>query len=256
MDSETPHTARVWNYFLGGKDNYAADRATAERIIRVNPDVVRLARASRKFLVRAVQHLAGDLGIRQFLDIGTGLPTANNTHEVAQEVAPESRVVYVDNAPLVLVHAHALLTSRPPGVTRYVEADLLDPERILTEAAKTLDLDQPVGLMLIAILHHVPDLDQARDVLRRLLAGLPSGSYVAVAHALRSPAMDDGVRLFNRSGGKPPLIARDADEIATFFDDLELLEPGLVTTTRWLPGVLGAPGGDDVDQLAAVARKR
>ena len=255
LDAGVPHTARVWNYFLGGKDNYAADRAAAERIISVNPDVVRLARASRQFLMHGVRHLTGDLGVRQFLDIGTGLPTANNTHEVAQSVAPESRIVYVDNDPLVLVHAHALLTSTPPGVTRYIEADLHDPDRILAEAAETLDLDRPVAIMLIAILHHVPDLERARGIVRRLLDAVPSGSYLAVAHALSSPVMDDGAQQWNDSGGRPPLVPRTREQIATFFDGLDLLEPGLVTTTRWRPGALAPAGENDVDQLAALARK-
>ena len=254
LDPDVPHTARVWNYFLGGKNNYAADRTAGEGVIAVNPDVVRLARASRQFLVHGVRHLTGDVGVRQFLDIGTGLPTANNTHEVAQAVAPESRIVYVDNDPLVLVYAQALLTSTPPGATHYLEADLTDPDRILAEAREHLDFDRPVALMLIAILHHIPELEQAQDIVRRLLAPLPSGSHLAIAHALRSPVMDDGAEQWNSSGGRPPLIPRTRDEIATFFDGLDLLPPGLAVTTHWRPGHL-AEDEDDVDQVAGIGRK-
>ena len=162
LDTGVPHTARVWNYFLGGEDNFASDREAGERIAKVNPPILELARASRAFLVRAVRHLTEDVGIRQFLDIGTGLPTFNNTHEVAQEIAPESRIVYVDNDPLVLVHAGALLTSTPPGATRYLEADLREPDTILREAAPILDLGRPVAIMLIAILHHIGDTREAQ----------------------------------------------------------------------------------------------
>jgi hypothetical protein len=254
LDTGVPHTARVWNYFLGGKDNFAADRLAGERIAEVNPDVLELARASRAFLVRGVRYLAAEAGIRQFLDIGTGLPTFNNTHEVAQAIAPESRIVYVDNDPLVLVHAEALLTSAPSGATHYIEADLHDPDTILREAAAILDLGRPVAIMLIAILHHISDTRRAQEIVRRLIDAVPSGSYLAIAHAVHSEAMDEGARRWNKVG-KPPLVPRSPEEIAAFFDGLELVEPGLVTTTRWRPDGFDLGVVHEVDQCAAVGRK-
>src|SRR6266496_3356023 len=176
LDTHVPHSARVWNYWLGGKDNFAADRATGDKVLQVYPEIVEVARVSRAFLGRAVRYLAGEVGIRQFLDIGTGLPTANNTHEVAQRVAPSARIVYVDNDPLVLAHARALLTSSPQGATDYLDADLRDPDRILQGAAETLDFTQPVALMMLGILGYVADYDEARSIVRRLLDALSSGT--------------------------------------------------------------------------------
>jgi S-adenosyl methyltransferase len=249
-----PHTARVWNYFLGGQDNFVSDRQAAERIAEVNPPVLELARASRAFLVRAVRHLTAEAGIRQFLDIGTGLPTFNNTHEVAQGIAPESRIVYVDNDPLVLVHAGALLTSTSPGATHYLEADLRAPDTILSEAAAILDFDRPVAIMLIAILHHVSDTREVQAIVGRLVEAVPSGSHLAIAHAVHSEAMDEGARQWNQVG-KPPLVPRTVEEITSFFDGLELLEPGVVTTTRWRPGEVDLGVTHEVDQYAAIGRK-
>ena len=254
LDTGVPHTARVWNYFLGGTDNFASDREAGERIAKVNPPVLELARASRAFLVRAVRHLTDEAGIRQFLDIGTGLPTFNNTHEVAQGIAPESRIVYVDNDPLVLVHAEALLTSTAPGATNYVEADLRDPDTVLREAAAILDFDRPVAIMLIAILHHISDTEEAREIVRRLTDAVPSGSHLAIAHAVNSEIMDEGARQWNQIG-KPTLHPRTPEEIAGFFDGLELLEPGLVTTTRWRPGDVDLGVTHEIDQYAAIGRK-
>ena len=254
LDTGVPHTARVWNYFLGGKDNFSADRMAGDRIAEVNPDVLELARASRAFLVRGVRTLTTDAGIRQFLDIGTGLPTFNNTHEVAQAIAPESRIVYVDNDPLVLLHAEALLTSTAAGATHYIEADLHDPDTILREAATVLDFSRPVAIMLIAILHHLTDTRQAHAIVRRLTDAAPPGSHLAIAHAVHSEAMDEGARQWNRVG-TPPLVPRDREEIAHFFDGLELLEPGLVTTTQWRPGDFDLGVRREVDQCAAIGRK-
>src|SRR6266511_2626103 len=172
LDTGVPHSARTWNYWLGGKDNFAIDREVGDRVREAYPQIVEVARASRAF-----RYLAGEAGIRQFLDIGTGLPTANNTHQVAQRVAPESHVVYVDNDPLVLVHARALLTSSPEGVTDYVDADLHDPDKILQEAARTLDFTKPVALMLMGILGHVKDDEEVRSIIKRLMDAMPSGSY-------------------------------------------------------------------------------
>ncbi|TDD80143.1 SAM-dependent methyltransferase [Actinomadura darangshiensis] len=254
LDTSVAHTARVWNWFLGGKDNYMADQAAGTQVAEVNPDVIHLARASRAFLVRGTSYLTGEAGIRQFLDIGTGLPTANNTHEVAQSIAPESRIVYVDNDPLVLVHAEALLSSTPDGVTHYIEADLQDPETILHEAAGILDFDQPIAIMLIAILHHIPDTGKAQAIVRRLLEAVPPGSHLGIAHAAHSEAMDRGAAEWNKVG-KPPLVPRHPEEIAAFFEGLDMLEPGLVTTTRWRPDGFDLGVVRDVDQLAGIGRK-
>jgi len=180
IDTSMAHTARVWNYWLEGKDNYPADRELGDQILAFMPDIVDGARAQRGFLVRAVRHLAGEAGIRQFLDIGTGLPTVNNIHEVAQAVAPECRIVYADNDPLIMAHARALLTSTPQGVTNYIHADLRDPDTILAEAARTLDFTQPIALMLLGIVEHIVDNDEAQAIVNRLLDALASGSYLVL----------------------------------------------------------------------------
>src|ERR1700722_11048398 len=175
IDSSVPHSARVWNYWLGGKDNYEPDRMVGDQVMAMFPDITKLARADRAFLGRAVRYLAGEAGIRQFLDIGTGLPTADNTHQIAQQMAPESRIVYVDNDPLVLVHARALLTSAPGGMTSYIEADVRDTEEILGEAAHTLDFGQPIALMMLGIMGQLPDSAGPRSIVATLLGALPPG---------------------------------------------------------------------------------
>jgi O-methyltransferase involved in polyketide biosynthesis len=237
IDTSVPHSARLWNYLLGGKDNFAADRAAADQAVELMPDLVLSARADREFLGRAVRYLAGEAGIRQFLDIGTGLPTANNTHEVAQAVAPDTRVVYVDNDPIVLAHARALLTSTPEGATNYIDADVRDPEKILQAAAKTLDFTQPVALMLLGIMNFVVDDDEAHAVVRHLLDALPSGSYLALTHPtleVHREAVEESMRMWNESGAAP-ITARDPRGLVRFFDGLELLEPGVVTCPQWRP---------------------
>src|SRR5512132_4623664 len=171
IDASVPNSARIWNYWLGGKDNFPVDREAGDDYRAIYPEIVAGARASRRFLIRAVRYLAGEAHVRQFLDIGTGLPTADNTHEVAQRVAPGSRVVYVDNDPVVLAHARALLTSTQ-GVTAYLDADLYDPDAILDAAARTLDFSQPVALMLLGVLGHIDDDEEARSIVKRLLDGL------------------------------------------------------------------------------------
>ena len=255
IDTRVPHSARIWNYWLGGKDNFEVDRAAGDEYMKVFPGVTQMARASRGFLTRTVQYLAGEAGIRQFLDIGTGLPTVDNTHEIAQRVAPTSRIVYVDNDPLVLVHARALLVGSPEGATDYLDADLHEPEQILAAAAKTLNLDQPVALILSGILGHVPDLDEARDIVSRLMAGLPSGSYLSINDGTRvvagdalAEAQDD----YNDTGAVPYQL-RTPEEIASFFTGLELVEPGVVSCPRWRP----APGEEpfDLDAFGGVGRK-
>jgi O-methyltransferase involved in polyketide biosynthesis len=256
-DPAVSHSARIWNYWLGGKDNYAVDRAAGDRVAEMLPIIVVQARADRAFLGRAVRYLAAEAGIRQFLDIGTGLPTADNTHEVAQRVAPESRIVYVDNDPMVLVHARALLTSSPEGKTNYIEADLRNPGYILAEAARTLDLTQPTALLLLGILHHIPDTAEALSIVRQLTAALAPGSFLAINHstsAISGAAMEDAVHHWNQVG-TPTMTLRTPEQVEAFFDGLELLPPGVVSCSRWRPEV--ASGDElpaEVDEFCGVAR--
>ncbi|HEU4421675.1 MAG TPA: SAM-dependent methyltransferase [Pilimelia sp.] len=254
FDTGVPQTARIWNYWLGGKDNFDVDRQVGDQIRQSYPVIVDSARLSRAFLVRAVRYLAGEAGIRQFLDIGTGLPTANNTHEVAQRVAPESRIVYVDNDPLVLVHARALLTSSPEGATDYVDGDLRDPDTVLREASRTLDLSKPVALLLMGVLGHIGDDNQARSIVSDLMAGLPSGSYLATYDGGNtSEAVVEAARIWNQSA-EPKYHLRSPEQIARFFDDLVLVEPGVVNVTDWRPDP-DQPAGAHVDQFCGVGRK-
>ncbi|MBG0821718.1 SAM-dependent methyltransferase [Planomonospora sp. ID91781] len=254
---DRPHSARIWNYWLGGKDHHPADREAGEMVKQLIPGIVEAARADRAFLGRAVRHLAGEAGIRQFLDIGTGLPTADNTHEVAQRIAPECRVVYVDNDPIVLAHARALLAGTPEGRTQYIEADLRDPQHILRVAAQTLDFTEPVALMLLGILHHIVDDAEAGKIVQELVDALPSGSYLAIAHAtaeVHGDAMHEAMRRFMERGGTP-IVARDRRHLATFFDGLELLEPGVVSCSRWRAEAEPWGEPEEVSQFCGVARK-
>ena len=238
IDTTVPHSARIWNYWLGGKDNYAVDREAGDQFSAIYPGIVDIARADRAFLGRVVRYLAGEAGVRQFLDVGTGLPTADNTHQVAQQVVPESRIVYVDNDPLVLAHARALLTSSREGATAYLDADLRDVDAILEQAAGTLDLTQPVGVMLLAILHYIPDLDQARRIMTRLVGALPSGSFVTISHAasdISPEAMAEMIKRMNQHLAEANHVGRTRDVVAGFFDGLNLLEPGVVKVTQWRP---------------------
>jgi O-methyltransferase involved in polyketide biosynthesis len=246
LDTGVPHSARVWNYWLGGEDNFAADRATGDQVLRVYPEIVEVARASRAFLARAVRHLAGEVGIGQFLDIGTGLPTADNTHEVAQRVAPSARIVYVDNDPLVLTHARALLTSSPQGATDYLDADLRDPDEILRGAAGTLDLTRPVAVMMLGVLGYVASYDEARSIVRRLVDAVCPGSYLVINDGTEASAADVEANRTARQAGLPYHL-RSREQFAGFFDGLELVEPGVVSTPRWRPDV-GAV--DDYAELA------
>jgi len=258
IDTTVSHSARVWNYWLGGKDNYPVDRMAGDKVAEVYPDIVQLARAARGFLTRAVRYLAGEAGIRQFLDIGTGLPTADNTHEIAQRLDPACRIVYVDNDPLVLAHARALLTSSRQGACDYIDADLRDPGVILAEASRTLDFTKPVAITLIAILHHMTDYDEARSIVNRLTEAVPSGSYLVLSHSTNvvfGARSDEAVGQWNKFG-KPPVILRSPSQIAGFFDGLELLEPGVVSTPRWRPDPVDIGGeAPEVDQFCAVGRK-
>ena len=254
IDTSRPHSARIWNYWLGGKDNYSVDRQVGDEIRRLHPQIITYALADRAFLGRAVRHLAGEAGIRQFLDIGTGLPTVDNTHEVAQRVAPESRVVYADNDPLVLVHAQALLTGTPEGKTDYVDADLRDPVGILEVAARTLDFTKPVAIMLLGIVNFIDELVEAYEIVQRIVGAVPPGSFLAISHTTRGPQMDAAVAYWNRFG-TPKLTQRDPEQIARFFDGLELLEPGVVSCSRWRPEATLWGEPEEVDLYCGVARK-
>jgi O-methyltransferase involved in polyketide biosynthesis len=257
LKSDVPHTARIWNYWLGGKDHFDVDRQVGDRVLEIFPVVAELARADRLFLGRVVRFLAAEAGIRQFLDIGTGLPTHDNTHEVAQRIAPEARIVYVDNDPLVLVHARALLTSTPEGTTRYIEADLREPDKILNAAKETLDLTRPVAIMLLGIMHFVQDDDELQSIIDRLVEAVPSGSYIAVANtttAVNGELTAEAVRVWNLDA-QPKLKLRTPERIAGFFRDLEVIEPGWVSCSRWRPDP--SPDGlpIEVDQWGGVVRK-
>jgi hypothetical protein len=251
LDTSIPHTARIWNYLLGGKDNFAVDREVGDQILVGQPQLAENARLSRAFLIRAVRYLAAEAGVRQFLDIGTGLPTANNTHEVAQSVAPESRIVYVDNDPLVLTHARALLTSRPEGVTSYIDVDMHDIDLVLREAARTLDFSQPVAILFMGVLGHVEEDPVAQDMVRKVLDAVPSGSYLALYDSAPvSPEVVEAARIWNESAALPYHL-RSQDRLARFFEGLELVEPGLVPVTRWRPDTEARA----VEQYGAIGRK-
>ncbi|MFD0687129.1 SAM-dependent methyltransferase [Actinomadura fibrosa] len=257
IDTSVSHVARIWNYWLGGKDNYPVDREVGDQILTMLPDVARLARASRLFLNRVVWHLTAEEGVRQFIDVGTGLPTVDNTHEVAQRAAPESRIVYVDNDPLVLAHAQALLTSTPEGATAYIDADLREPDRILEAAERTLDFSRPIALTLMGILEFITDDEEAYGIVRRLVAALPSGSFLAMydgTNVVHGAASDRIVEVWNASGNAP-LVLRSPEGIARFFDGLELLEPGVVSVTEWRPEVTVGDAPEAVDAFGAVGRK-
>jgi hypothetical protein len=256
VDTSVAHIARVYDYWLGGKDNFAADRAAAERVIAELPDIVRSARGNRAFLARAVRYLVRDAGIRQFLDIGTGIPAANNTHEVAQSEAPQCRVVYVDNDPVVLAHARALLASGPDGATAYVDADLRDPGTIVAEAARLLDFSRPVAVMLVAILQHIGDDDDPYQIVTRLIAAVPAGSYLALSH----PARDiEAQAMAQIADSMNELVAekvtfRSQTEVSRFFDGLDLVDPGVVPVPRWRPASAAEAASPTV-MWAGVGRK-
>jgi len=257
IDTTVPHSARIWNYWLGGKDNFAVDRAAGDAWAATFPGVRDIARASRSFLTRSLHYLAAEAGIRQFLDIGTGLPTADNTHQVAQRVAPGARIVYVDNDPLVLAHARALLTSTPEGATAYIHADLRDPDKILAEAAETLDFTKPIALILSGVLGHVVDIGEARSIVRGLMDALPSGSYLSLndgTSVVGGDQVEQATQDYNESGALP-YIQRTPEEIASFFDGLELVPPGVVSCPRWRPDPAPADSLAEVDAFGGVGRK-
>ncbi|GIF05020.1 SAM-dependent methyltransferase [Actinoplanes siamensis] len=260
IDPTQPHPARRYNYWLGGKDHFAADRASGDELERLFPKVRLGALANRALLQRATRFLAAEAGIRQFLDIGTGLPTADNTHEVAQRHAPESRIVYVDNDPLVMVHARALLNSSPQGRTAYIEADLNHPERILGHPTlhETLDLKQPVALMLIAVLHFVHGHGAARPIVRTLLDALPPGSYLVATHATSDFGTPEQQALYQQlvESGKSDVWTRGKAEFTELFEGLELVEPGVTPASEWRPDPgTEIPERSDINVWTAVGRK-
>jgi len=237
VDTSVAHPARVYDYWLGGKDNFAADREVGEQTLRSYPDLALSVRGNRAFLGRSVRYLATEAGVRQFLDIGTGLPTADNTHEVAQAVAPESRVVYVDNDPIVLTHAHALLTSTEQGSTSYLDADLHDTGTILAEAARRLDLTQPVALMMLAILQFIPDSEDPRGLVSQLMEAVPSGSFLVISHPTADFSPKEAADSIGQYNDQVAITAtlRSQQETQRFFDGLELIDPGIVPTSKWRP---------------------
>jgi hypothetical protein len=261
IDTTTAHSARIYDYMLGGKDNFAPDRAAAEAMVAAYPAIGVAMRENRGFLRRVVRFLAAEAGIRQFLDIGTGIPTSPNVHEIAQGIAPESRVVYVDNDPIVLAHARALLASSSEGVTAYIDADLLDPDKILNDAAltRTLDLSQPTALTIIGTLHFFPDSDDPHGIIARLASALPPDSYIALQHGTKDFMTPDVSGAFsaavNDSG--VPFVYRTRDEFARFFDGLDLVPPGITPIADWRAEdePLPRPAPERASSYGAVGRK-
>jgi hypothetical protein len=236
INFDLPHTARAWNYWMGGKDNYEVDRSVGDALAEVYPDIVTMAKQSRQFLIRAVRFLAGEAGLRQFLDIGTGLPTMQNTHEVAQQVAPESRIVYVDNDPLVLLHARALLrNTTPEGVTTYVDADFHDPDLIVSDARNVLNFNQPIAVMFMGVLGHCASFDEMRSIVARVMASVPSGSYLVLWDGTDDDRAYVEACAQWAENGAVPYIVRSIEQLRQCFEGLEFVDPGLVQITQWRP---------------------
>jgi O-methyltransferase involved in polyketide biosynthesis len=257
IDTTVPHSARIWNYWLGGKDNFAVDRAAGDAWLATFPGMRDVAQASRAFLTRSIRYLAAEAGIRQFLDIGTGLPTADNTHQVAQRIAPGAHVVYVDNDPMVLAYARALLTSTPEGATTYIDADLREPDKIIAEAAKTLDFAQPIALILSGIVGHITNTADARSTVQRLMDALPSGSYLSLndgTSVVAGEQLEQATEDYSKTGAIP-YVQRTPEEIASFFVGLELVEPGVVSCPRWRPDDTSGELPAEVDAFGGVAKK-
>ncbi|GAB3729821.1 SAM-dependent methyltransferase [Nocardiopsis nanhaiensis] len=255
IDTTKAHSARVWNYWQGGKDNYPVDREVGDYVLQAYPEMVSAARADRQFLIRAVTHLAEREGVRQFLDIGTGLPTHNNTHEVAHAVAPEARVVYVDNDPMVLAHARALLTGDGLSQVHYVDADLHQPDAVLSAAREHLDFSKPIALTILGTMGHTPDNEQAYAAVRAYVDELPEGSFLAMCDgSATSEPMIEAARRWNETAAIPYHL-RTPKEIAGFFDGLELLEPGVVSAPFWRPEQAEVGAVTEADQYCGVAYK-
>jgi hypothetical protein len=256
INFDVPHSARIWNYWMGGKDNYSVDRAAGDAFVAAFPEIVTMAKQSRQFLIRVVRFLAGEAGMRQFLDIGTGLPTMQNTHEVAQQVAPESRIVYVDNDPLVLAHARALLhNTTPEGMTTYVDADVHDPNLIIADARNVLNFTQPVAVMFMGVLGHVADFNEARSIVARVLAAVPSGSYLALQDGTDTSEATRQAHAMYAETGAIPYHLRSPEQIRQCFEGLEMVEPGLVPITQWRPETIEVGMVEPIDLYGAVARK-
>jgi hypothetical protein len=266
VDTTVPHSARTWNYWLGGKDNYAVDRETGDAIAAVYPQIRENARHSRAFLGRAVRFLATEAGVRQFLDIGTGLPTADNTHEVAQRFAPDARVVYVDNDPLVLAHARALLVGTPEGMTKYIHADIREVADLMDGAAEILDFGEPVAVLVLGVLGHIDDTDEARSLVTQILAHLAPGSYLVLSDAILNEERRKAERTYENTDGVH-YHARPRADIESFFDGLEWVEPGFTSVSLWHHDTPSVPSSSTVrplrptapspvDQYGGVARKR
>jgi len=257
VDTSVPHAARFWDYLLGGKNNFQVDREAGRRVLEVFPQLRDSAGADRRFLRRSVTHLVRDRGIRQLLDVGAGLPTVDNTHEVAQRLVPDCRVVYVDNDPMVLAHARAVLTSTPQGLVDYVRADVRDAAGILREAARTLEPARPVALMMLGVINYVLDDAEAHTSVAALVDALAPGSFLVISHPtaeLHADAITASIRLYNETGAAP-LRSRSPAELARFLDGLELLDPGVVSCSRWRPDVDESADSAEVTQYCAVARK-
>jgi hypothetical protein len=250
FDTRVANQARIYDYLLGGKDNYAADREAVDAVLKIAPEMGFTARANRAFLGRAVRYLADEAGIRQFLDIGTGIPTAGNTHHVAQAIAPESRVVYVDYDPIVLAHARALLTSHDAGATEYIDADLRDTDTILSRASQLLDFTKPVAVTMLFILHAIPDSDNPHAIVATVLDALPPGSYLALSHLgsdIFNQEAQQGFHNIVSRMSQQQYTGRSREQLARFFEGMELVEPGLVRIEEWRPD----PGSDDTYQSTA-----
>lgn len=257
IDASVAHAARVYDYWLGGRANFPADREAAEQAIVANPDIVPAVRANRAFLGRVVRYLAGDAGLRQFLDIGAGIPTENNTHEVAQQVAPDCRIVYADNDPLVLAHAHYLLEGTREGECACIFADLRDPGSIRQQAAATLDAALPVAVIMAAVLQYVPDADDPHGIVARVMAELPSGSYLVVSHPASDIGVDPVAQSMHRYNERAhnPATPRTHAQVTRFFDGLELLQPGVVQPPGWRPDPGGAAPAGPLPMWCGAARK-
>jgi S-adenosyl methyltransferase len=259
FDTHVPNPARIWNYWVGGKDNFAADREAADTVLQAMPAMPLIARLVRRFLTDVVYQLGEGYGIRQFLDIGTGLPTADNTHEVAQRAAPESRIVYVDRDPVVLSHARALLTSSAEGATDCIQADLRDTGTIVAQAGRTLDFTQPVAVLLIAVLHFIPDADDPYEIVKRLMNAVPPGSYLVISHAASDIAAGATAEMARRYNERSPvpITPRSADQVARFFDGLDMMPPGLLPLSHWWgPGQAEAGAASDLAGYCGIGRKR
>ncbi|HSZ38672.1 MAG TPA: SAM-dependent methyltransferase [Trebonia sp.] len=254
IDATVPHSARIWNYWLGGKDNYLVDREAGDKYREAYPQIVDIARAGRYFLARAVRFLAEEAGVRQFIDVGTGLPAPDNTHEIAQRAVPECRIVYVDNDPLVLTHARALLTSVPEGSCDYVDADMRDPELILAAADRTLDFTRPVAVLFIGVLGHVPAYSESRAIVDAMIGGIPAGSYLVLKESVAGQARFKANEQYEQTGAVP-YVSRTAEQVEAYFAGLDLVPPGVVPVGDWRPDP-GAPTPVQVDSLGGVGRKR